>query len=132
MANALLGNGATLTFGTSGFSAKIKSLNPSFTRASEQVTALDSSAHEYVHSSLVDFSLSGEFYHDPSKTPPIDGDEETITLTFPEITSGGTTPGKYTFTGALVEYSPSIEVDGVITASFRIMPSGAVSVTAEA
>lgn len=79
--------GTTITFGTSGFSAEIVSVNgQGIQRAVINTSHLGSvNSHSKIPASLVDEGeVQFEFHYDQSQVPPIRGDIETITITFPD------------------------------------------------
>ena len=102
---ALTGNGTTIAFGTSSFSANVYSIGGSTqTREALETTYLGTSGFkEFIPDALVDGGEAEiEFEWNPSfgTFPPISGAAETITITFP-LLSGETTNATLAGTGFL-------------------------------
>ncbi len=120
-----LANGSTVTFGTSNFDMKITSFDgPHQTRASIDTTDLSTTGDRTkIPHVLVDnetFSIEG--HHDGTKSPPISGVIEAITL----VLGGGVAVGDgfnafmtdYNKTGnegELVSFSAELTITGAVT-----------------
>jgi hypothetical protein len=88
-----VGNGATIAFGTSSFTAGFTMIGGTEQeRAKLEITVLATTGKKlFMPDDLYDpggFDL--EFFFDPNEQPPISGAIETVTITFP-IPSGGMT-----------------------------------------
>lgn len=88
------GNTATITFGTSGFTANFHMLSgPEQERPKINKSHLGSADfEEYMPGDLVEpGEIEGEFEYDPDEQPPISAAVETITLTYPSALANGAT-----------------------------------------
>ena len=99
------GNGTTLTFATSGFTANIYSIaGATFTRDALETTHLGTTGFkEYVPDDLVEpgeFEIEFEWNQSFSTFPPISAAAETITVTYP-LKTGETTNATLAGTGFL-------------------------------
>ena len=99
------GNGTTLSFGTSGFTANIYSISgATFDREALETTHLGTTAFkEYIADDLVEpgeFEIEFEWNQSFSTFPPISGAAETITVTYP-LKSGELTNATLAGTGFL-------------------------------
>lgn len=117
------GTGTTITFGTSGYTAELLSVD-----ISDQERGHIDTTHMGTIGSrtkapldLVDRgSLDIEFNFDPDIEPPIDQAAETITLTFP-LPAGQITAGTLAGTGFMTNYSVGIPLEDKMTATATIM-----------
>lgn len=129
-----LGTGATITFGTSAFTAEITSLTPyAAERESIDTTHLGTSAapageigaKTYIPADLTEagsLSITGHF--NPDTVPPLEAAAETITITF---ASGATAD----FTGFMTSYQPSeVAVNTKMEFTAEIKISGSIDITA--
>lgn len=127
------GTGATITFGTSSFTAEIVSIK----RTARKYDALDvtklssTSNKEYIRSTLAE---PGELDIEVHYNPDIRYDEtvtsETVTVTYPSIT-GSTTNSKDASTGFIIETQEcDIAVGKVMMAKLKIKLTGSVTHTA--
>ena len=115
---ALTGNGTTIAFGTSGFTANIYSIGGSTqTREALETTYLGTSGFkEFIPDSLVDGGETEiEFEWNPSFStfPPISAAAETITITFP-LASGQITNATLAGTGFLTAATSGTATNGEI------------------
>ena len=127
-----VGTGTSITFGTSGFSARVASIDgPGFSRTSVETTHLSTTGNRtHMPGDLVERGeLTLSVHHDPSLTPPIRQAAETVTITFP-VPSGLTNPATCVFTAMCIGYSASIAIDELMTASMTLKGSGAPTITA--
>ena len=127
-----VGTGTTITFGTSGFSARVSSIDgPSMSRTTVETTHLATSQwRTHMPGDLADLGeITLTVHHDPSLTPPIRQAAETVTITFP-VPSGLTNPATCVFTAMCIGYSASIAIDELMTASMTLKGSGAPTITA--
>jgi hypothetical protein len=137
---ALLGTGAVITFQTSNFTADITEF--AFSRISRkavrtthfrtpQATAGTFGGHTWMPVKLVDpgyLTLSVSF--NPQRPPPINGDPEPITITYP-VDIGYATPARWSnLTGFVTDWRIGIPLEGRMTASVEIKLSGLVTQTA--
>ena len=126
----LTGNGATLTFGTSGFTANIYSIaGAGFTRDALETTHLGTTAFkEYVPDALVEpgeFEIEFEWNPQFSTFPPISTAAETITVTYP-LPAGSTTNGTLAGTGFLnASTGPSVTNGEIMRGTATIKWDGA-------
>jgi len=128
-----VGLGATLTFGTSAFSAQITSMDiDGIEREVIETTHLGSTnvgagkvgGKTYILSTLADTPmLNVEGHFNPDTTPPVDDAEELITVTF---ASGATWVGS----GGMSSYKPGgIAVDSKMTFSATVKFTNVVTIT---
>lgn len=125
----MTGNGVTIAFGTSSFTAEIVSFTPpGWSRESIETShAGTTDAKTFMPADLVDYGeLSMTIHFNPDLEPPVDGAAETITITF---AGGGAT---WAFSGFMTAYEPG-DADGVgdekIEADITVKVSGAITVT---
>ena len=141
---ATTGHGATISFGTSGFTAQFTSIGSgSSERESIETTHLGTgrdSANNNVSyktfqpSDLVDNGEKElEFYYDPDEAVPsvmITKAVETITMTYP-IKPGASSGGAEVFDGFVTNYSRPTMVSGdLMTATCTVKVSGQVAYSA--
>lgn len=127
------GTGASVTFGTSGFTANFTELSiDGMSRPAIDTTHLGTTvARTFIPSELVDNGEFGiEFQWDPDDYPPIDQAAETITLTFP-LSSSGSSAATFQFTGFMTDFSGGIQVGELMTGSGTIKISGDITDTDE-
>lgn len=101
------GNGATITFGTSSFTAQFHMIGGTTqTRPMLNVSHLTTSAKElFVVGDLYDpGEFEAEFWFNPNDQPPIGGAAETVTITFP-IPSGSSNGATLAGTGAVSSWT---------------------------
>ena len=137
-ATEYLGTGTTITFGTSGFSAELRSLSwVGIERVAVETTPLGVTTpgsgfgnRTFLPSIAVDGgTLQCRFKFNPDLTPPVNLDPETVTVTFPLVT-GDTTPASWSATGFFISYSPeNVGLDELIEATADIKITGGVSIT---
>lgn len=125
-ANAKVGTGTTITFGTStGFTPKVLDMQV-FSMSREAINTSDFSttaAHTFIPADLVDFgdlTLEIEWDAATSVTVPYGAAAETITIT----PKGG---GSVAFSGFITEYTPSIPMEDKMTASITIKVTGDIT-----
>jgi len=118
--------GITITF-DSGFLAEILEVTgPGMSResipTSHMGTTLD---HTFTPAKLVDNGeLSVNIAFDPSETPPIHENAETITITYPDSGSSA-----WAFTGFMTGFEPSAPLEERMTGACTLKASGAVSIS---
>jgi hypothetical protein len=129
---ALEGTGATIAFGTSGFTADLISLTlPEFTREAIESTHLGTTGAKTFKSAKLYTvgDISATFDHDPSETDMITQDAETITISYP-LLDGQATPTTLEFTGfAMSVGGEEMTVDSRMVTSMTIKPQGAITKT---
>lgn len=120
MAATDVGTGISLTFGTSGFSAELLSVNHNaISREGVDTTHMGSTMNremipvDLVNPGTVDF----EIHFDPDAQPPISDSAETLTITFPNP-SGGTSGATLEGTGFVTEWAFTSPLEDKMTASF--------------
>lgn len=134
------GNRATVTFGTSGFTAKLLTADAGgFSRTEIDVTDMtdfgtDQSGtvqgsdwsniivHQYEAGSLTWAPVELTVNHDPDQILPLLKASELITFRAPEV-GAQTTGAGMSFQGFATNYSPSYGMDGAVTASLSIRPT---------
>lgn len=127
------GTGASVTFGTSGFTANITAINgDSIERPSIDTTHLGTTtARTFIPGDLVDQgNLTLEIQFDPDTTPPIKTATETITVTFP-LSSGGTTAADWEFSGFGTSFEYGVPLEELMTGSLTVKVTGDITITAE-
>lgn len=129
-----VGTGASISFGTSGFSAYITEISgPGLTRDPVETTHLGTTGGKTFRPG--DLYDGGEVtlsvMHDPSITPPMTSNQqaETITITCP-IPSGLTTGATWVFSGFMTNYNPTLPLEDKMTASVTIKVTGSLAITA--
>lgn len=127
-----IGDGATINFGTSSFSASWKSLqHVGVARQVIETTHLGTSnAKTFMPGDLYDpGEITGTLSYNPNTQPPIAGAAETITLTFP-IPTGSNTGATMACTGFVTSFDePTLENDTEMIANVSIKLSGEITWT---
>jgi len=95
-----IGTGATIVFGTSGFTSEVMSIDWSgITRAAVETTHLGTSpagagkiaSKTHIPGDLADAGeISLELHFDPDQNPPVEAVTETVTLTLPLVAGDAT------------------------------------------
>lgn len=119
------GHGTTITFGTTGYSAGIISVDgPGIERESIDATLMSTTtAKAYIVASLYDGgNLELTVEHDPAIDAPIANATETITINW-----GGTGTGNWSFSGFCTGYKPGASIGERMTASMTVKVTGAVT-----
>lgn len=117
------GHGTTITFGTSGFSANLLSIN-SFTAMRESIDNTHmgtTDAMAFLPASLYSWEAEITVEHDGSDAVPIDSANETITI---DWAGGGNT---YAGSGHVTNYSAGAAIGARMEATMSIKGSGAVT-----
>lgn len=134
-----LGTGTTVTFGTSGFTAELTDIQISnlsrevietSNLATAQAGAGQIGSKTFLAGDLTDpgsVTLTGHF--NPDTVPPLEGDAETVTITFPP-NSGVITPASWAFSGQVISYDPSIPLEDKMTFTMEVKAVGPITVTA--
>lgn len=128
---ALIGTSTTITFGTSGWTGEIASVDgPNETREAIDTTHLGTTGNRtFTPATLVD---SGEVsltcWYDPDEPPPIDGAAETITITWP-VPSGLSNGATAEFTGFITSVGRTTPLEEKIEGSITIKASGDITFT---
>lgn len=117
------GNGVTIAFGTSGFTANYTRIGGTeMSREAIETTHLGTTDYKtFIPDALVDGGeFSCEFYWDPAMTtfPPISEDAETITITY---TTGETLSGSGFLTSST---GPDAENGSILSGEFSIKWTG--------
>ena len=128
-----IGNGASITFGTSSFTASYISVEPpEFTRESIETSHLGTTSYKtFMADDLVDpGEMTCTIQHDPDEQPPFSGAAETITITYP-LPSGMSTAATLAGTGFVTSYKPgsSLENGTLMEAEMTIKFSGTMTFT---
>jgi len=128
------GTGATITFGTSSWSANILSIDWSgLSRDSIETTHLGTTAAKtFIPEDLYDSGeVSLDFQFDVDDFPPIDQAAETITITAP-LSSSGSTAGKWAATGFMTDFSFNVTTGAeLMSGSATVKFTGAITPTDE-
>ena len=125
-----VGTGTTLTFGTSGFTANLLSVDgPGMTRESFQTSHMGTTTwHEHIPGNLSDggeVTVEYQFEGDDVYPTLIGAVAEVIT-----INVAGDGAGKiYSFSGFATATTPAIPLEDIMTASVTLKAAGAVSIT---
>ena len=125
------GHGVAITF-ESGFLAWITNVSPmSLQRAALETTnSSTTTARTFRHEVLYNAGeLSVTIQYNTSTNPPIDQAAEAITITFP-MAQGATTAATLTGNGFLTAFNPTVDINGIMTATCTIKWTGAITVTA--
>jgi hypothetical protein len=105
--NADTGNGATISFGTSGWSGRVVRIGPAtFTREALDNSHLTATGHAKKAEGDLPDAGSNEieyFFRSDEDWPPYSGLPETVTITYP-VFPGKSTPAKKTGTAFLTEF----------------------------
>lgn len=128
-----IGDGLTIAFGTSSFSANVDSCR--WTGQSREAIDLShigtTAGMPFAPSKMYDpGSLQLELHHDPDITIPLVGEAEEITVTFP--LRSGTTAASFVCSGFVTGYEFGAEKRGKVTASMTVKITGTPTFTAEA
>lgn len=129
MSKARIGTGITVVFATSAFTAEIVDVGgPGRSRESVNISHQGTTgAHVFIPATLVD---NGEFtldlHFDPDDEPPINGPNETITITWPKV-SGDATAATWAFSGHVTGHEPTGTLEDKMTASVTIKVSGDIT-----
>ena len=120
-----IGTGITIVFGTSAFEAEITDITgPGLARDSVETThqgTVDARTHAPVD--LFDAGELGfDIHFNPDTDPPIDGDEEAITITWPSS-------AKWVFQGFMTGYEPSTPLEDKMVGSIVIKVTGDITIT---
>lgn len=133
-----IGTGTTISFGTSGFSAEVTSIKMSgISRAIIETSHLSTPAatsgtigsKTFLAGKLSDpgeCAIEGHF--DADLEPPIEGDPETITITFPKA-EGESAASKWEFSGQMTNYEFNGPLEDKMTFSATIKAVGPITVT---
>jgi len=125
-ASVQISTGTTIAFGTSAFAANITGYKPpSSSRASLDTSHMGTTGpRTFIPGDLYDNGeLNITIQFNPDTDPPIDGQPETITITYP---SGAT----WVVTGFMTNYEPSdMPLEELLAASCTIKVTGAITIT---
>lgn len=125
--------GASITFGTSGFTAAFTGIShDGIERGSIPTTHLGTTvAHTYIPSDLFDpGELTMDLQFDPDDFPPIDQPAETITVTFP-LGSGASVAAKWAASGFATAFNYALQVEQLMTGQLKVKFSGDITDTDE-
>ena len=119
-----VGNGASITFGTSSFTALATNIDYSIDREPVDSTDLSTTGgRTAIPADLTDGEITLDLHYDPDDFPPIDQAPETITITYP-LPSGGSTAATDEFTGFMTNFTITVPEGEIISASATIKRSG--------
>lgn len=119
-----IGTGASMVFGTSGFTAnKLSIVPPGASRPSLKTSHLGTTTNDtFTPGDLVDRGeIRFRFQFNPDTSPPIDQAAETVTITF---RSGAT----WAATAFMTEYNPDVPFEDVMTGEATLKISGAITI----
>lgn len=125
------GQGASVTFGTSGFTANIASIShDGIERTAIPTTHLGTTtAMTFIPGDLFDpGELSLDIQFDPDDYPPIDQPAETITVTFP-LGSGGSSAATWAASGFATGFSYAVAVEELMTGTLTVKFTGDITDT---
>lgn len=136
MASPLEGNQTSITFGASAWSENITSIKWSgMERASLETSHLATSDWKtFIPASLTDpGELEIEFQLDPDNPPPINGDAETVTVTFPKYNSNNSSGAKFAGTAFCTKWDPigGAENENIQMSTLTLKYSGEITFTDE-
>ncbi len=118
------GDGTTITFGTSGFTGEIVTIDgPNGTRAAIDGTHLGSTNYKtFTPSGLVDGGeVSLNVHYNPTVALPVQGVEETITI---DPNGSGQT---LSFPGFIISFGHSFAVDELMSQDITLKVSGTIT-----
>lgn len=124
MAGIQTGHGATITFGTSGFTAAFTEIS-GFDQAREVLDTTQLSTTDYRTKTPGDLVDAGEFtatfFYDADEQPPITGAAETITITYPDSAPGAGGGATAAASGFVSSWSsPTLATDQLMSAELTI------------
>lgn len=122
-----LGTGTTITFGTSGFSANLLSIDgPELQRESIDVSTMATTTNRaFLPGTLLDggeVDMTFEFDGDDTPLTALASEGETITITW------GSTGDTWTFTGFMTSYKPGAQLEQRMEATAKVKVTGAVTI----
>jgi hypothetical protein len=133
-----IGTGTTITFGTSGFAAELTSVKMSgISRAIIETSHLATPAattgtigsKTFLAGKLSDpGELAIEGHFDADLEPPVEGDPETITITFP-LADGESTASSWSFSGQMTNYEFGAPLEDKMTFTATVKAVGPITVT---
>ena len=126
-----IGTGASVTFGTSSFTANYTDINwGGIERTSVQTSHLGTTtAHTFVPGDLFDpGEATFEIQFDPDDYPPIDQAAETITVTFP-VGAGGSSGATWAATGFATGFEFGVPLEDLMTGTLTVKFSGDITDT---
>jgi len=125
-----IGDGATLSFGTTNFQGNFKTLqHTGVNRAVIDTTYLGTStAKTFMPGDLYDpGEISGTISYDPDTQPPYSNAAETMTLTFP-VPAGSNNGATMNCSGFITNFDePELVTDTEMIASITIKLSGSIT-----
>lgn len=127
-----IGTGTTITFGTSGFAARLMDVDwGGIKRAAVQTTHMGTTSnHSFMPGDLVDRGEIGLTFHfDPSLTPPIASAIETVTITWP-VPAGLTNGATWAASCFMTDYKPGAKIETLMEATATLKVTGAITITA--
>lgn len=122
------GNGTTIVFGTSAFSANLLSVNPwGYERGSIPTSHMGTTdAMTFCPGSLYDGgSVEITFEYDGTQSPPVSEAAEAITIDV----AGGGVGKKVGFDAFMTGYGATVEMDGRMTSSMTLKVTGEVAIS---
>jgi hypothetical protein len=127
-----IGDGASITFGTTAFTGSFKTLqHTGVSRTPVDITHLGSTnAKEFMPGDLYDpGEISGTLSYNPDAQPPITNAAETITITFP-VPTGSNNGATMACSGFVTQFDePTLENDSEMIANITIKLTGQITWT---
>lgn len=138
------GMGATIVFGTSGFTGNLLDIKFGGVKreaiATSHMGITAPGSNKFGNKTFIasDLSDPGEVtftvhlntgQSGATAQPPIDKVAETITVTFP-LATGGSTAATWAFTGFVTDFDVDVQMEDAIKATVKVKISGNVSITA--
>lgn len=127
MAKINVGTGTAISFGTSGFTAHILDINPpNASRESIQTSHMGTiKDHTFTPADLVDWGELGfdiVFDPDSANVPPVYGDSEEVTITFPDSAAN-----TWVFSAFVTGFEPTVPLEDRATGTVTCKVTGAVT-----
>ena len=132
------GTGTTIVFATTGFTSELLNLDLGGTsRESIETTHMGTpvssapgfGSRTYIPGCLSDpGEITLELHLDPDKTPPIDAEPETVTITFP-LVSGDTTSPIWNATAFCNGADAAVPLEDKMTQTITLKVSGKITIT---
>ena len=133
-----VGTATTITFGTSGYSANVETVDwsgmereafPTTHMGTTLPGANQIGGKTYIPSKFADpGEITLEVQYNPQTNPPLNGAAETITVTWP-LVSGDSTPASWSASGFLRSFRITDPHDGKMMATAVVKLSGNISFT---
>lgn len=126
-----IGTGATINFGSSGFSAHITHIDHSgISRAVVETSHLGTTtARTFIPGDLYDGgTVALDLNFDPNDQPPITSTAETVTITFP-VKAGQSSGASAQFSAFVSDWGYTVPLEDKMTATITLKVTGAITWT---